>query len=198
MRRVLKIALMTAGLGLAAAATPAQADTCSQTVITASSPTVSASNCVGYYSGNLINTNTQGDMNAALDTLTNTTTWNITYNSIAGTEQTSLDSNGLLSFGTALYGTVIFGVHVGNTGTATDPTLQNQTAFFLFSGLTGQTTINIDGLAKGFSNAVLVENGTPPAVPEPATWAMMLLGFGAMGLVVRSSRRRGGALMQVA
>jgi hypothetical protein len=29
----------------------------------------------------------------------------------------------------------------------------------------------------------------PGAVPEPATWAMMLVGFGAMGLLLRSRRR---------
>lgn len=34
------------------------------------------------------------------------------------------------------------------------------------------------------------------AVPEPATWAMMLLGFGAVGFAMR--RRRRPALMQVA
>ena len=28
-----------------------------------------------------------------------------------------------------------------------------------------------------------------PAVPEPATWGMMLLGFGAMGMVIRRSRK---------
>jgi hypothetical protein len=27
------------------------------------------------------------------------------------------------------------------------------------------------------------------AVPEPATWGMMLLGFGAMGMVLRRRRR---------
>lgn len=30
---------------------------------------------------------------------------------------------------------------------------------------------------------------SPAAVPEPATWAMMLLGFGAMGVAVRRSRK---------
>ena len=35
-------------------------------------------------------------------------------------------------------------------------------------------------------------------VPEPATWAMMLLGFGGIGMAMRRSRRRGGALMQIA
>lgn len=30
---------------------------------------------------------------------------------------------------------------------------------------------------------------TPPAVPEPATWAMMILGFGLIGLTARRQRR---------
>lgn len=34
------------------------------------------------------------------------------------------------------------------------------------------------------------DNGTFTAVPEPASWAMMILGAGAMGAVLRSSRRR--------
>lgn len=37
------------------------------------------------------------------------------------------------------------------------------------------------------------------AVPEPKTWAMMLLGFGAIGLSLRGRRRRGqSALTQIA
>jgi hypothetical protein len=32
---------------------------------------------------------------------------------------------------------------------------------------------------------------TGAAVPEPSTWAMMLLGFGAIGFAMRRSRRRG-------
>ena len=33
-------------------------------------------------------------------------------------------------------------------------------------------------------------DGVSSAVPEPATWAMMIIGFGAVGSMVRSSRRR--------
>jgi hypothetical protein len=38
----------------------------------------------------------------------------------------------------------------------------------------------------------------PTGVPEPATWAMMLLGFGGIGMAMRRSRRRNRFLMQVA
>lgn len=41
--------------------------------------------------------------------------------------------------------------------------------------------------------------GAPIPVPEPATWGLMLLGFGGMGMALRRSRRRGKpTLMQVA
>lgn len=37
-------------------------------------------------------------------------------------------------------------------------------------------------------NVSLVANGQVAAVPEPATWAMMLMGFGAMGAALRRRR----------
>ena len=48
---------------------------------------------------------------------------------------------------------------------------------------------------QGCSNAILYTTGNPPpppSVPEPATWAMMLLGFGAAGTALRRSRRKDG------
>ena len=36
------------------------------------------------------------------------------------------------------------------------------------------------------------------AVPEPATWGMMLMGFGAAGFALRRSRRRRADLLQIA
>ena len=41
-------------------------------------------------------------------------------------------------------------------------------------------------------------NGVTGAVPEPATWAMMLLGFGGIGMAIRRSRKRNPALLQIA
>jgi hypothetical protein len=56
-------------------------------------------------------------------------------------------------------------------------------------------TGNLLGAAAGsYSGTLNIQ--TVPAVPEPATWAMMLLGFGATGLMIR--RRRRPALAQLA
>ena len=55
---------------------------------------------------------------------------------------------------------------------------------FSFAG----TNNNPSGVASG--------NVTISAVPEPGTWALMLLGFGAIGLTLRSRRRP--ALAQLA
>jgi hypothetical protein len=50
----------------------------------------------------------------------------------------------------------------------------------------------------GFSNAVLYTTTPVRGVPEPATWAMMLLGFGGIGMAMRRGRKQGGRLLQIA
>jgi hypothetical protein len=61
----------------------------------------------------------------------------------------------------------------GDPGTVT---LTNATVRYQSTGLDGQ------GSAIGTPT-------NPPVVPEPATWAMMLLGFGAVGYSIRRRRR---------
>ena len=58
----------------------------------------------------------------------------------------------------------------------------------------GEYTLHLEGTSTG--NGSFGGNVAFTAVPEPATWAMMLLGFGAVGFAMR--RRRTPALMQVA
>jgi hypothetical protein len=51
-------------------------------------------------------------------------------------------------------------------------------------------TFGIHDIGQGLSFAIgQVDLINPSAVPEPGTWAMMLLGFGAMGFAVRRSRK---------
>ena len=52
---------------------------------------------------------------------------------------------------------------------------------------------------NGMSHIAFFGSPTPPpGVPEPATWAMMLLGFGAAGTAIRRSRRKETKLLQIA
>ena len=53
----------------------------------------------------------------------------------------------------------------------------------------GAYTLTINGSTSD-SGALAGTVTIREAVPEPATWAMMLLGFGAMGLTIRGRRRR--------
>ena len=55
--------------------------------------------------------------------------------------------------------------------------------------------VNAGGLNTGLVTASA--SAATPAVPEPATWAMMLIGFGAMGVSLRR-RRRTSTLLQAA
>lgn len=59
-----------------------------------------------------------------------------------------------------------------------------------------ENTLTITGLGRGLGTYSGTLTFLPSAVPEPGTWAMMLLGFGAVGFALR--RRRTPALAQLA
>ena len=99
-----------------------------------------------------------------------------------------------IDFGQTLFGQTIIGAHFGNV----DGPAGNVSVFWLFDfGTEGADFITLDSTG-GFSNAVLYTTGGTPPVPEPATWAMMLLGFGAAGTAIRRSRRRTAHIAQLA
>ena len=63
----------------------------------------------------------------------------------------------------------------------------------------GQYTLTVNGNNSGVGSlggSITIRSAN--AVPEPATWGMMLLGFGAAGYAMRRSRRRRGDLLQIA
>ena len=73
--------------------------------------------------------------------------------------------------------------------------------FFGFQGINNETirtvsaTLNGGGGVNDFRQ-IRLDGFAATAVPEPGTWAMMLLGFGAIGFSVR--RKRGVTLLQAA
>ncbi|MGZ8975754.1 PEPxxWA-CTERM sorting domain-containing protein [Methylomagnum sp.] len=110
-----------------------------------------------------------------------------------------------------IHGTFLFDFLGGNTllgsvngaaaATATAGLFDINLAYNILGG-TGQFL----GATGGFNGLGTVDQRNPPttrvsivfaAVPEPATWAMMLLGFGAMGVAL-SHRRRTQTFRQVA
>ena len=209
MRRALMfMALAGAAAGLAVSA-PAQAQTYSGTACSTTNGYISpaASACVGYYDNNLLNSSNQTQQQSAIAALLATPAgqssgltapssinWNAMVAAGDTFTQTALTGN-TFNFGTTLYGWNVIGLHFGNNDDPTNPP-PDVTAFYLFNfGTGGATGLTFSPDAKGFSNAAIY---TPGAVPEPATWAMMLLGFGGMGMALRRSRRQSKYLMQIA
>lgn len=96
-------------------------------------------------------------------------------------------STGVINFGTLLTGMTIFGMHAGGAGDGNQGTF-----FFRFDAGAGVDVIlitdRLNSNATGLSNAALFQTGS--AVPEPATWAMMLFGFGAIGASLRGRRKQ--------
>lgn len=127
-----------------------------------------------------------------------------------------------LTFTTSTSG--ILSIFVGSTGTVAENDTDFSNVFLSGTGLIGNVLIpqlsgdpteirSLAGLGLGAGNFTLTVQGTPgtqngsfggslafvaqSAVPEPSTWAMMLFGFGAMGVAIRR-RKRGSSMMQMA
>ncbi|UTP38051.1 PEPxxWA-CTERM sorting domain-containing protein [Phenylobacterium sp. LH3H17] len=96
------------------------------------------------------------------------------------TTKISPDADGFTyDFDTPLNGTTYIGIHKGKGGSFAG------TAFFKLTA-NNLDTFKLD--LNGGSSAVLYQTGG--VVPEPATWAMMIIGFGAAGSMLRSNRRK--------
>lgn len=53
----------------------------------------------------------------------------------------------------------------------------------------GIVTDGVNGVTSGVPETIYVRSSLVAAVPEPGTWAMMLLGFGAVGSSMRRKRK---------
>lgn len=105
-----------------------------------------------------------------------------------------------LTSGTA--GTINFTI-TGSDGTTTflNQLIGEGNTFFAFNTTGASTITNVMFSAVSPLEITLLKqvriDTTVAAVPEPATWVMMLIGFGAMGYSVRR-RRKANGLLQVA
>jgi len=85
--------------------------------------------------------------------------------------------------------TVSFGgVALGTFTPASTSFSEVTSGSFVATASTGVITFST-GLNGGDADIGL-DNVSISAVPEPATWAMMLVGFGGMGVAMRSRRKQ--------
>lgn len=215
MQRVLKLALATAAIGTAAVATPAAAGTLQLCTSGASCVSGTTNVNLGSYDapGSLLVTGTVGIGGPEVDfTSTNglleTNTGAATIFTASGDPLTQLTFSLLTGSFTAAEFNLLSGTAKIMSVTLTDSAGESQTI-----NLTNASGSNIfDVIAdpgQSFVSASFTSTGggfadfkqlrlvlAPGAVPESATWAMMLLGFGGIGFAMR--RRRRPALAQIA
>jgi hypothetical protein len=146
---------------------------------------VTISACAGGYEGNLL----QGSLTNPTGLAALTALGAPNSGTFLEPKLENLNSDtGVINFSTLLTGVTVFALHAGRAGDGGQGTF-----FFRFDAGAGVDSIAItdrlNSNATGLSNAALFQTGVS-AVPEPATWAMMLIGFGAIGGSMRHRRRQ--------
>lgn len=182
-------------IGIALAAQPAQASPLAACRAGDISSTMSPftdfamTSCQGFDAGNLLNNKSSNvtaqiaDVNGLLDAagLGAYDFTKNTFNFGSLPAATYSKSSNSISFPDPLSGMTLIGIHYGKGNSSNGPGGE-ATEFLLFNAGTDLSKIYL--YYGTFSNAVLY--GTDlRAVPEPASWAMMLTGMGAIGFAMR-------------
>jgi hypothetical protein len=186
-----KLLLTLATVATTALATPAAATvevTNGSNVGCASGPLApSADKCAGYYDKNQFSgqTGNVALQQSAVDLLLGAGKYTVDWD--------QLDKDGKIVSGSNIDafnklmanagGQVLIGLHWGNV----PGDVQNVSAFYLWDNVATGSIRLTD--TQGYSNAVLYRSTSVAAVPEPGTWALMLVGFGAVGGAMRRRRR---------
>lgn len=220
MRRVMKLALATAALGLAVAATPASA-----AVTVNTDGTVGLDHNAGTNAFTVDFGGPAGTAASLLLTLTGGVgnAYTFTYaisntGSPANLVGFAFDTDPTLGSVTAVSGPLAFGAnsnfpgigtvdacfYSGNNCGAANGQATSFNGGFTLNFNSGPVTLSnfVDRYASiaNLDNQSGEGRGTVfhPAVPEPATWAMMLVGFGGIGMTMRRRRKADGRLLQIA
>lgn len=122
-----------------------------------------------------------------------------TMTTVAGNNDSSVDAS--LSNGNLITVGHMAGLYTGGTpGLPQNDYNADHEAYNLASFINvGDTSININTVNSSLDDNIFLQvydvsgvaDVTTPGVPEPATWAMFLLGFGAIGWTLRSRRNQG-------
>jgi len=180
---VLLSAPALAGKGGGGTTPPPTLATCGTNDITAPTATILA--CQGFKSGNLLNQANASTDQQILQSL-GYDGWDGKIKDVAGSVS-GLNGNQTVNFGIKLTGISIIAVHYG--GGKGGPGGES-TAFYVLDAAQGINQIHLS--YKASSNAVLFVTGLPrmvDSVPEPASWATMVVGFGLLGSQMRRRRR---------
>jgi hypothetical protein len=145
-----------------------------------------ANKCAGYFSGNTMSgqSGSVAEQQAAINQLIGAGQYTVDWNALqaAGKVVSGSDLNALNALLANAGGQVILGFHWGNV-----PGPQgNVSAIYLWDNVRAGDIRLTD--TQGYSNAVLYRSAAVAAVPEPGTWALMLVGFGAAGASLRRRR----------
>jgi hypothetical protein len=96
-------------------------------------------------------------------------------------------SGSSVDFNTQLFGITFVAFHFGGSSA-----VGNSTAFYKFDAGSGAGLDTIGINISALSNAIVYSTGIPTietgGVPEPATWAMMIVGLGGLGSLIRRRR----------
>jgi hypothetical protein len=146
--------------------------------------------CTGFFQGNLLSNNSS-DLSAQAIGLGAIGLAN--WNGALVEPQVNLGGNPVVNFQTALNGVTWIGLHFGGGADSPSPQASGGvTAFYRFDA----GSVNLDSFTVAYGSASVARlYSTGPlipsnlqgltAVPEPAAWALMILGFGAAGAVLR-------------
>jgi hypothetical protein len=145
--------------------------------------------CLGFYGSQLLSGNA-GDIAVQTQALA---ALGFTWDGLTVLGNLSGLGGGDPTFAAAMNGTTWLGIHWGGGAESPVPG-QDTTSFYRFDAGTDLHTVLLNYGSS--SDAKLYSTTGGGAVPEPATWAMMLVGFGGLGALIR--RRRSEAALATA